>query len=145
MKNYTGKNDTEVKSMVRTDFLNVLLAAVRAEYGEENVKQVDSSEYGVIVGTTNVEGSPNEIVVTISPTIKDWKDRQLKSGLKPQYILADAASEYIDRKAEKEAEKAAEKAAREARKKKAAEEKAAKKNEKVEAALNDTGEEEAAE
>ena len=145
MKDYKGKNDNDIKAQVRKDVIAVITKALISEYGEENVKQVGTSEYGAIVGTTLVDGSPNEIVVSLKPTIKEWKDRTTEKKVFMQYVLEDEAEIYRKSVAEKEEKAEAEKKAKEEKKardeaKRKAEKEAKKK--KLEERLEDTGEEE---
>ena len=122
------KSATAVKAQARRDVMEVITAALRAEYGDDNVAQVGSNEYGVVAGqVTDKDGFSADLTVTVKPTVKEWESRKTDKRTYTQFILADEAQAYEMEVKEKEEKKEKERQAREekkARDKKAREEKA---------------------
>lgn len=124
------KSATAVKAQVRIDTMGVVVNALKTAFGDDKVAKVGSNEYGVIVGEViDKDGFPQDVVVTVKPTVKEWENRKTDKRTYEQFILADAADAYAIEVKEKEEKKEKEKQAREekkARDKKAREEKKAK-------------------
>lgn len=111
------KSATAVKAQARRDVMEVITAALRAEYGDDNVAKVGSNEYGVVAGqVTDKDGFPQDLAVTVKPTVKEWESRKTDKRTYEQFILADAAQAYEMETKEKEEKRAEEKAKREEKK-----------------------------
>ena len=122
------KSATAVKAQARVSTMDVVVSALKEKFGESNVAKVGSNEYGVIIGQViDKDGFPQDVVVTVKPTVKEWESRKTDKRTYEQFILADAADAYAIEVKEKEEKKEKDKQAREekkARDKKAREEKA---------------------
>ena len=122
------KSATAVKVQARVSTMDVVVSALKEKFGESNVAKVGSNEYGVIIGQViDKDGFPQDVVVTVKPTVKEWESRKTDKRTYTQFILADAADAYAIEVKEKEEKKEKDKQAREekkARDKKAREEKA---------------------
>ena len=111
------KSATAVKAQARADVMDVIVNALKAEYGDDNVAKVGSNEYGVIVGqVTDKDGFPQDVVTTLKPTVKEWEDRKTDKRVYEKYILSDVAKAYKMEVKEKEEKKEQERKAREAKK-----------------------------
>ena len=111
------KSATAVKAQARADVMDVIVNALKAEYGDDNVAKVGSNEYGVIVGqVTDKDGFPQDVVTTLKPTVKEWEDRKTDKRVYEKYILSDVAKAYKIETKEKEEKKEQERKAREAKK-----------------------------
>ena len=108
VKNYTGmKNATAVKAQVRIDVMEVITRALKEAYGEDNVYQVGSNEYGVIAGVINdKDGFEQEICSTVKPTVKEWETRRTAKKTYEKYDIIAEAEAYKIETEEKEEEKA---------------------------------------
>lgn len=110
------KSATAVKAQARIETMEVIVTALKAKYGEDAVAKVGSNEYGVIVGQVqDKDGFPQDVVVTVKPTVKEWESRKTAKREYEQYILADAAEAYRIETKEKEEAKAKAKAAKAAK------------------------------
>ena len=108
------KSATAVKAQARINTMDVVVSALKTAYGEDKVAKVGSNEYGVIVGeVTDKDGFPQEVVVTVKPTVKEWESRKTDKRTYTQFILADEAQAYEMETKKKEEKKAEEKAKRE--------------------------------
>lgn len=111
------KSATAVKAQARRDVMEVIVAALKEEYGEGNVAKVGSNEYGVVAGqVTDKDGFPQDLAVTVKPTVKEWESRKTAKREYEQFILADAAQAYEMETREKEEKKEQERKAREEKK-----------------------------
>lgn len=121
------KSATAVKAQVRIDTMDIVVSALKEKFGESNVAKVGSNEYGVIVGqVTDKDGFPQDVVVTVKPTVKEWESRKTAKREYEQFTLADVAQAYEMEVKEKEEKKEQEKQEKEKKKtidKKAREEK----------------------
>ena len=107
-RDYTGmKNATAVKAQARIDVMEVIVNALSNEFGEDVVKKVGSNEYAVVVGTANDgDGYPNDVVVTVKPTVKDWETRKTTKKTFEKYDIDAEAVAYEMELSEKEKAKA---------------------------------------
>ena len=107
-RDYTGlKNATAVKAQARIDVMEVIVNALSNEFGEDVVKKVGSNEYAVVVGTANDgDGYPNDVVVTVKPTVKDWETRKTTKKIFEKYDIDAEAAAYEMELSEKEKAKA---------------------------------------
>ena len=111
------KSATAVKAQARVSTMDVVVSALKEKFGESNVAKVGSNEYGVIIGQViDRDGFPQEVVVTVKPTVKEWESRKTDKRTYTQFILADEAQAYKIETKEKEEKRAEEKAKREAKK-----------------------------
>ena len=108
------KSATAVKAQARVSTMEVVVSALKEKFGESNVAKVGSNEYGVIVGQVqDKDGFPQDVVVTVKPTVKEWESRKTDKRTYAQFILADAADAYAIEVKEKEEKRARDKAERE--------------------------------
>lgn len=111
------KSATAVKAQARINTMDIVVDALKTAYGNDNVAKVGSNEYGVIIGqVTDKDGFPQDLVVTIKPTVKEWEDRKTDKREYEKYILSDVAKAYEMETKEKEEKRAEEKAKREEKK-----------------------------
>ena len=111
------KSATAVKAQARVSTMDVVVSALKEKFGENNVAKVGSNEYGVIIGEViDKDGFPQDVVVTVKPTVKEWESRKTDKRTYTQFILADEAQAYEMETKEKEEKRAEEKAKREAKK-----------------------------
>ena len=108
------KSATAVKAQARVSTMEVVVSALKEKFGESNVAKVGSNEYGVIIGQViDKDGFPQDLVVTVKPTVKEWESRKTDKRTYTQFILADAADAYAIEVKEKEEKRARDKAERE--------------------------------
>ena len=108
------KSATAVKTQARVSTMEVVVSALKEKFGESNVAKVGSNEYGVIIGQViDKDGFPQDVVVTVKPTVKEWESRKTDKRTYTQFILADAADAYAIEVKEKEEKRARDKAERE--------------------------------
>lgn len=108
---------TAVKAQARINVMDVVVNALKMAYGDDNVAKVGSNEYGVIVGqVTDKDGFPQDLVVTVKPTVKEWEDRKTDKREYEKYILSDVAKAYEIEIKEREEKKAKERQEREEKK-----------------------------
>ena len=111
------KSATAVKAQARINTMDVVVSALKTAFGDDKVAKVGSNEFGVIVGeVTDKDGFPQEVVVTVKPTVKEWESRKTAKREYEQFILADVAQAYEMETKEKEEKRAEEKAKREEKK-----------------------------
>ena len=107
------KSATAVKAQARINTMDVVVSALKTAFGDDKVAKVGSNEYGVIIGeVTDKDGFPQEVVVTVKPTVKEWESRKTDKRTYTQFILADEAQAYEIETKEKEEKRAEEKAKR---------------------------------
>ena len=113
------KSATAVKAQARINTMDVVVSALKTAFGDDKVAKVGSNEYGVIVGeVTDKDGFPQEVVVTVKPTVKEWESRKTAKRQQEQYILADAAQAYEIEVKDKEEKKEKDRQAKEKKKEK---------------------------
>ena len=111
------KSATAVKAQARINTMDVVVSALKTAFGDDKVAKVGSNEYGVIVGeVTDKDGFPQDLVVTIKPTVKEWEDRKTDKREYEKYILSDVAKAYEIETKEKEEKKEKERQMREEKK-----------------------------
>lgn len=111
------KSATAVKAQARISTMDVVVSALKEAFGGSNVAKVGSNEYGVIIGQVqDKDGFPQDVVVTVKPTVKEWESRKTAKREYEQFILADAAQAYEMETREKEEKKEQERKAREEKK-----------------------------
>ena len=108
------KSATAVKAQARVSTMEVVVSALKEKFGENNVAKVGSNEYGVIIGQViDKDGFPQDLVVTVKPTVKEWESRKTDKRVYEQFNLADAADAYAIEVKEKEEKKEKERQERE--------------------------------
>ncbi len=111
------KSATAVKAQARINTTDVVVSALKEKFGESNVAKVGSNEYGVIIGqVTDKDGFPQDVVVTVKPTVKEWESRKTDKRTYTQFVLDDEAQAYEMETKEKEEKKEKERQAREEKK-----------------------------
>ena len=111
------KSATAVKAQARINTMDVVVSALKEKFGESNVAKVGSNEYGVIIGQViDKDGFPQDVVVTVKPTVKEWESRKTDKRTYTQFILADESAAYEMEVKEKEEKKEKERQEREEKK-----------------------------
>ena len=111
------KSATAVKAQARINTMDVVVSALKTAFGDDKVAKVGSNEYGVIVGeVTDKDGFPQEVVVTVKPTVKEWESRKTEKRTYTKFILADESAAYEMEVKEKEEKKEKERQEREEKK-----------------------------
>ena len=120
MVNYKITKDmtaTKIKNTVKIDLFNEFEIFLKEKYGAENVAMVrygstPKNELAFIVGAVSDEGFEYDIVATINPTVKDWKDKKTKSRTTEAFDFEQYKEDYdnyLTEKATKQAESKAKK------------------------------------
>ena len=120
MANYTITKDmtaTKVKNNVKIDLFNEFEIFLKEKYGDENVAMVrygstPKNELAFIVGSVDEEGFEYDVVATINPTVKDWKEKKTKSRTTEAFDFEQYKEDYdnyLTEKATKQAESKAKK------------------------------------
>ena len=80
------KSATAVKAQARINTMDVVVSALKTAFGDDKVAKVGSNEYGVIVGeVTDKDGFPQEVVVTVKPTVKEWESQDRQENIYSVY------------------------------------------------------------
>lgn len=120
MANYTITKDmtaTKIKNNVKIDLCNEFEIFLKEKYGAENVAMVrygstPKNELAFVVGAVNDEGFEYDLVATINPTVKDWKEKKTKSRTTEAFDFEQYREDYdnyLTEKATKQAESKAKK------------------------------------
>lgn len=120
MANYTITKDmtaTKIKNNVKIDLFNEFEIFLKEKYGAENVAMVrygstPKNELAFVVGAVNDEGFEYDLVATINPTVKDWKEKKTKSRTTEAFDFEQYKEDYdnyLTEKATKQAESKAKK------------------------------------
>lgn len=118
MNTFTVTKDfgiTKVSAKVKADVNGIIMDALIAAYGQDNVKMVrmgsstETNAIGVRVGELIEDGFSYELCLTIDSTVKSHKDKVTKRYTVEAFDFDSAVERYenyIEEKEEKEREKA---------------------------------------
>lgn len=122
MANYNVTKDytmSKIKTEVKASAMDVIFAALVAEYGAENVAWVrtgnssKTNEIAAIIGTADVDGQEVPVCFTVNASAKDFVDRKTDKKTFQAFDFVAAKEEfetYVVEKSDKEAAKAKAKA-----------------------------------
>lgn len=113
-KSYTLSKEltnTKIKALAKTDLTEWIINKLKEEFGEDSVAivrtgsgQSFSNEIGVIIGSVDVNGTENQLVATLSPTIKEFENRSTAKKVYTAFDFAEAKEcydNYLNSKDEK--------------------------------------------
>ena len=123
---------TKIKNAIKTNLLNDFEEFLIQKYGENAVGMVrygstPKNELAFIVGSIEDEGFEYDVVATVNPTVKDWKEKKTKSRTTDAFDFEQYKADYDDyltEKATKQAESNARKNVKSAKEQEKAERKA---------------------
>ena len=118
MNTFTVTKDfgiTKVSAKAKADVNDIIMDALVAAYGQENVKMVrmgsstETNAIGVRVGELIEDGFSYELCLTVESTVKSHKDKVTKRYTVEAFDFDSAAAKYekyVDEKIERERDKA---------------------------------------
>lgn len=118
MNTFTVTKDfgiTKVSAKAKADVNGIIMDALVAAYGQENVKMVrmgsstETNAIGVRVGELIEDGFSYELCLTVESTVKSHKDKVTKRYTVEAFDFDNAAAKYekyIDEKIERKRDKA---------------------------------------
>ena len=123
---------TKIKNAIKTNLLNDFEEFLIQKYGDNAVGMVrygstPKNELAFIVGSIEDEGFEYDVVATVNPTVKDWKEKKTKSRTTDAFDFEQYKADYDDyltEKATKQAESNARKNVKSAKEQEKAERKA---------------------
>ena len=123
---------TKIKNAIKANLLNDFEQFLIQKYGENAVGMVrygstPKNELAFIVGSVDDDGFEHDVVATVNPTVKDWKEKKTKSRTIDAFDFEQYKVDYDDYltdKATKQAESKARKNVKSAKEQEKAERKA---------------------
>ena len=123
---------TKIKNAIKANLLNDFEEFLIQKYGDNAVGMVrygstPKNELAFIVGSIEDEGFEYDVVATVNPTVKDWKEKKTKSRTTDAFDFEQYKADYDDyltEKATKQAESNARKNVKSAKEQEKAERKA---------------------
>ena len=108
---------TKIKSAIKTNLLNDFEEFLIQKYGDNAVGMVrygstPKNELAFIVGSIEDDGFEYDVVATVNPTVKDWKEKKTKSRTTDAFDFEQYKADYdnyLTEKATKQAESKARK------------------------------------
>ena len=108
---------TKIKNAIKTNLLNDFEEFLIQKYGDNAVGMVrygstPKNELAFIVGSVDDDGFEYDVVATVNPTVKDWKEKKTKSRTTDAFDFEQYKADYDDYltdKATKQAESKARK------------------------------------
>ena len=106
---------TKIKSAIKTTLLNEFEQFLVQKYGDSAVGMVrygstPKNELAFIVGSIEDEGFEYDVVATVNPTVKDWKEKKTKSRTTEAFDFEQYKTDYDDYLTEKATKQAESKA-----------------------------------
>ena len=103
---------TKIKNAIKTNLLNDFEEFLIQKYGENAVGMVrygstTKNELAFIVGSIEDDGFEYDVVATVNPTVKDWKEKKTKSRTTNAFDFEQYKADYdnyLTEKATKQAE-----------------------------------------
>ena len=103
---------TKIKNAIKTNLLNDFEKFLIQKYGDNAVGMVrygstPKNELAFIVGSIEDEGFEYDVVATVNPTVKDWKEKKTKSRTTDAFDFEQYKADYdnyLTEKATKQAE-----------------------------------------
>ena len=123
---------TKIKNSIKANLLNDFEQFLVQKYGENTVGMVrygstPKNELAFIVGSIDDNGFEYDVVATVNPTVKDWKEKKTKSRTTAAFDFEQYKTDYdnyLTDKATKQAESKAKKNVKSAKEQEKAERKA---------------------
>jgi hypothetical protein len=123
---------TKIKNAIKANLLDDFEQFLIQKYGENAVGMVrygstPKNELAFIVGSVDDDGFEHDVVATVNPTVKDWKEKKTKSRTTDAFDFEQYKADYDDYltdKATKQAESKAKKNVKSAKEQEKAERKA---------------------
>ena len=108
---------TKIKSAIKTTLLNEFEQFLIQKYGDSAVGMVrygstPKNELAFIVGSIEEDGFEYDVVATVNPTVKDWKEKKTKSRTTEAFDFEQYKADYDDYLTEKATKQAESKARR---------------------------------
>ena len=108
---------TKIKSAIKTTLLNEFEQFLIQKYGDSAVGMVrygstPKNELAFIVGSIEDDGFEYDVVATVNPTVKDWKEKKTKSRTTDAFDFEQYKAYYNDYLTEKATKQAESKARR---------------------------------
>ena len=108
---------TKIKNAIKTNLLNDFEEFLIQKYGENAVGMVrygstPKNELAFIVGSVDDDGFEHDVVATVNPTVKDWKEKKTKSRTTDAFDFEQYKADYDDYLTEKATKQAESKARR---------------------------------
>ena len=102
---------TKIKNAIKTNLLNDFEEFLIQKYGDNAVGMVrygstPKNELAFIVGSIEDEGFEYDVVATVNPTVKDWKEKKTKSRTTDAFDFEQYKADYDDYLTEKVAKQA---------------------------------------
>ena len=103
---------TKIKNAIKANLLNDFEQFLIQKYGENSVGMVrygstPKNELAFVLGTIEDDGFEYDVVATINPTVKDWKEKKTKSRTTDAFDFEQYKADYdnyLTEKATKQAE-----------------------------------------
>ena len=103
---------TKIKSAIKTTLLNEFEQFLVQKYGDNAVGMVrygstPKNELAFVLGTIEDDGFEYDVVATVNPTVKDWKEKKTKSRTTDAFDFEQYKADYdnyLTEKATKQAE-----------------------------------------
>ena len=108
---------TKIKNAIKTNLLNEFEQFLIQKYGDSAVGMVrygstPKNELAFIVGSIEEDGFEYDVVATVNPTVKDWKEKKTKSRTTEAFDFEQYKTDYDDYLTEKATKQAESKARR---------------------------------
>ena len=108
---------TKIKNAIKANLLNDFEQFLIQKYGENAVGMVrygstPKNELAFIVGSIEEDGFEYDVVATVNPTVKDWKEKKTKSRTTEAFDFEQYKADYDDYLTEKATKQAESKARR---------------------------------
>ena len=106
---------TKIKSAIKTTLLNEFEQFLIQKYGDSAVGMVrygstPKNELAFVVGSIEEDGFEYDVVATVNPTVKDWKEKKTKSRTTEAFDFEQYKADYDDYLTEKATKQAESKA-----------------------------------
>ena len=123
---------TKIKNAIKANLLNDFEQFLIQKYGDNAVGMVrygstPKNELAFIVGSVDDDGFEHDVVATVNPTVKDWKEKKTKSRTTDAFDFEQYKADYdnyLTDKATKQAESNARKNVKSAKEQEKSERKA---------------------
>ena len=108
---------TKIKNAIKANLLNDFEQFLIQKYGENAVGMVrygstPKNELAFVVGSIDDDGFEYDVVATVNPTVKDWKEKKTKSRTTDAFDFEQYKKDYDDYLTDKATKQAESKARR---------------------------------
>ena len=108
---------TKIKNAIKANLINDFEQFLIQKYGDSAVGMVrygstPKNELAFIVGSIEDDGFEYDVVATVNPTVKDWKEKKTKSRTTEAFDFEQYKADYDDYLTEKATKQAESKARR---------------------------------